>query len=45
MVMFSPFGMSGRYFDTGSASAIFPSWTNCRMTVAIHGFVFDPTRT
>ena len=44
MVMFSPFGTSGRYFDTGSVTAIFPSCASCRMAVAVHVLVLEPIR-
>ena len=45
MVMFSPLGTSGRYFDTGSSSFSRPSWTSCRMTVAVIVLVLLPIRT
>ena len=44
MVMLSPFGTSGRYFEIGSVSAIRPSCTSCSTTVPVIVLVFDPTR-
>src|SRR6476660_5556252 len=44
MVMLSPLGTSGTYFDTGSSRPSLPSWASCRTTTAVIVLVFEAIR-
>ena len=41
MVMLSPLGTPGTYFDTGSLRRSLPSWASCRITAAVIVLVFE----
>jgi hypothetical protein len=42
MVMFCPFGTSGRYVETGSSRVSLPSWTSWRIAVPVQVLVLLP---
>ena len=44
MVMLSPLGTSGTYFDTGSSSRSLPSWASCRITADVIVLVTEAIR-
>ena len=44
MVMLSPLGTPGTYFDTGSSRLSLPSWASCRITAAVIVLVFEAIR-
>ena len=44
MVMLSPSGTSGTYFDTGSSSSSLPSWASCRITADVIVLVIEAIR-
>jgi hypothetical protein len=44
MVIVLPLGTPAQYFETGSSSFSFRSWTNWRITVAVIVLVLLPTR-
>src|SRR6266496_426246 len=41
MVMLSPLGTPGTYFETGSSRLSLPSWASCMMIAAVIVFVFE----
>ena len=44
MVMLSPLGTPGTYFEIGSPRLSLPSWASCRITAAVIVLVFEAIR-